>query len=63
MIHQDVHDEMMHSFVLDYFKTNFILKQKCGKTEINNWKLDDGFFVFVSATMKVAGGLDASSSF
>ena len=45
MIHQDVHDEKMHLFVLGYFKTNFILKQKCSKSEINNWKLDIRFLV------------------
>ena len=35
----------MHLFVLGYFKTNFILKQKCSKSEINNWKLDIRFLV------------------
>lgn len=53
---------MIHLFVLGYFKTNFILKQKCSKTEINNWKLDVGFLLFVTANRKDLGCVDATSS-
>lgn len=43
----------MHLFVLGYFKTNFILKQKCSKSEIIGNLISASLF-FVSAIMRDA---------